>query len=445
MRRFYEVKIPFEAVVRAFKNTLDLPINKRSDFFTDIRSQFRSKIQECLLEVGFPMRRGIKGPPRLTKSAKINPLSPMKKLAGWKNEIPIELDAKFAAIYGADDYSLRAMNYLDRSACELPSLHPFLEIPEFTLGNFTFDAPNEDCDISVVCDEGIELVGLATEVSNRKRFSYIGLLGVRVDGKLLSEFLKSKVICDHPSELLDEIRIGTLCYPLTYICRNCGVILTCKCFDGTYDVKRDLIRNIPFGSTEDFLVRKIEGISQRDGICALCTGRVPRLFYGHSMYYSTFLQRYLPYHTLFARRRYGRDVFDGEPEYRDLENETRRAFGYMETGQKWLNETFLFRIVSNFLAPSEVIQHYRGKELEGLEIDVWVPSLQLGIEYQGEQHYRSMNHWGGQEGLKRRLSNDQRKRILCAKLGYTLVEFLHDQEVSDESVRKLLDPFIGRN
>lgn len=128
MRRFYEVKIPFEAVVRAFKNTLDLPINKRSDFFTDIRSQFRSKIQECLLEVGFPMRRGIKGPPRLTKSAKINPLSPMKKLAGWKNEIPIELDAKFAAIYGADDYSLRAMNYLDRSACELPSLHPFLEI-----------------------------------------------------------------------------------------------------------------------------------------------------------------------------------------------------------------------------------------------------------------------------------------------------------------------------
>ena len=445
MRRSYEIKIPFEAAARAFQKAINLPTNQRSDFFKDIRAQFQSHMQEYFLEVGFPLRRGMDGPPRLTKSAKIYPLSPMKKLTGWKNEIPIELDAKFAARYGADDYSLQAMNYLDRAACELPSLHPFLEISDFTLGNFTFDAPNEDCDINVICDDGVELVGIATEVSNRKRFSYFGLLGVRIDRRLLSNYLKSKGSCEHPSESLDEIRIGTLHYPVTYICRNCGTLLTCKCFEGTCDVKSDLLRHLPYGNTEKHLALKVEGTSQRDGICALCTGRVPRFFYGHSMYYSTFLQRYLPYQTLFARRRYGRDVFEGEPEYRELENETRRAFGYMETGQKWLNETFLFRIVTNFLAPSEVIHHYRGKELEGLEIDVWVPSLLLGIEYQGEQHYRAMDHWGGQEGLERRLANDQRKKSLCMKLGYTLIEFHHDQAVSEEAVRKRLNSFMGSN
>lgn len=443
MRSAYEVRIPFEAATRAFRNALDLPQNERSDFFSDLRSEFRQQAQTYIHAAGIPSRNDARDPPRLTKRATIKSLSPIKKMTGWKNDILVELDAKFSVRYGAEDCSLRALNYLERSACELPSLRPFLEIPDFTLGNFAFDAPNEDCDLNIVCEDGIALTGVALEASRRKHLSCFALLGVRVNPARLREDLKLDTHCNHPTENLDEIRIGTLHYPVTYICRRCGHLLTCKCFAGTYDVQNDLLRHLPYGNSEKPLASAVAAILSREGICSLCTGRVPRHLYGHSMYYSTFLQRYLPYQILFARRRFGRDVYEGEPGYKDLENETRKAFGFMQIGQRWLNETFLFKIVSVLVAPAEVIHHYRGKELDGLEIDVWIPSLKLGIEYQGEQHYRAIEHWGGQVGLERRIANDKRKKTLCQSLGYTLIEFHHTESISDDDVRKRLTKYMN--
>jgi hypothetical protein len=155
----------------------------------DLRLEFRKEVQRYIQAAGIPVRSDSISPPRLTKSAKLTALSPIRKMTGWKNEIQVELDAKFSAGYGADDYSLQALNYLERSACELPSLRPFLDTPDFTLGNFSFDAPNEDCDINVTCDDGLLLTGLAFEVSRRKRFSYFALLGVRVDPVRLREYI----------------------------------------------------------------------------------------------------------------------------------------------------------------------------------------------------------------------------------------------------------------
>lgn len=445
MRKTYDLRIPFDAAVRAFKQALGLPSNNRSDFLRDIRTTFRLQLEQVISDTGIALPPIGDTPPRLTKNARVIAFSPIKKMTGWKNEIPVEIDSTFAVKYGSDDYSLQGLNYLDRAACELPSLRPFLEIPDFSLGNLTFHAPNEDCDINVVGDEGIRLIGVAIEASRKKRSSYFILLGVHFDRKLLVDRLQTNVPCDHKSELLDEIRIGTLHYPVTFICRYCGQLLTCKCFEGTYKIRDDILRHLPYGNSEKSLAIAAEGILSRAGICSLCTGRVPRHVYGHAMYYSTFLQRYLPYQVLFARRRLGRNVYEGDPEYRETENETRRAFGYMEIGQKWLNETFLYKLVSTLFAPVEVVQHYRGKELEGLELDIWVPSCQLGIEYQGEQHYRVLEHWGGQAGLERRLFNDMKKKAICTRLGYTLIEFHHSQPISEDTVRKRLASFVTLN
>lgn len=145
---------------------------------------------------------------------------------------------------------------------------------------------------------------------------------------------------------------------------------------------------------------------------------------------------------LFARRKFGRDVYDGEPEYKELENETRQAFGFSKIGEKWLNETFLFKLVSLVVAPAEVVHHYRGRELQGLEIDVWIPSLRLAIEYQGEQHYQPLEHWGGQDGLDRRIANDRKKRQLCESLGYALIEFQYTETISEEIVHKRLNKYL---
>ena len=49
-------------------------------------------------------------------------------------------------------------------------------------------------------------------------------------------------------------------------------------------------------------------------------------------------------------------------------------------------ETILFNLVKEIYPKSKVIHHYRGKELEGLEIDVYVKEKKIGFEYNGLQH-----------------------------------------------------------
>jgi hypothetical protein len=159
------------------------------------------------------------------------------------------------------------------------------------------------------------------------------------------------------------------------------------------------------------------------------------------MYYSTFMQRYLPYHRLLSRKRYHTDIYDGK-EYREIENNLRGHFGYPRIGQKWISETMLYKIVDTLFSNTEVVHHYRGKELEGLELDIWIPTKKLGIEYQGAQHYKVIKHWGGEEGLRKRIESDKRKRKICQKVGYHLVEFNYDEELTEKTIRRKLLRFL---
>lgn len=43
------------------------------------------------------------------------------------------------------------------------------------------------------------------------------------------------------------------------------------------------------------------------------------------------------------------------------------------------------------------------------------------IEFQGEQHYTSVDHFGGQRGLQSQKFNDMKKREYCLKHDYPLV------------------------
>lgn len=48
--------------------------------------------------------------------------------------------------------------------------------------------------------------------------------------------------------------------------------------------------------------------------------------------------------------------------------------------------------------------------------------LDFVIEYQGEQHYTSVDHFGGYHSLKRQKHNDLKKREFCYKYDIPLVE-----------------------
>jgi hypothetical protein len=90
-----------------------------------------------------------------------------------------------------------------------------------------------------------------------------------------------------------------------------------------------------------------------------------------------------------------------------------------------------------------VEHHYRGKDLEGLELDIWLAEYRLGIEYQGEQHYIAIDHWGGEEELKKRKANDRKKRALCKSLNYNLIEFTFREDISVDLILKKLGNYIN--
>ncbi|NMQ18391.1 hypothetical protein E4P82_03760 [Candidatus Competibacter phosphatis] len=95
------------------------------------------------------------------------------KHTGYKKDIRIEIDAKFCAKYGHDDYSLKAINYTDREICNFPSLLAVKEITNFSLGNILVFVKNKNYEISIVLEEGLNITGYTFDISSKKEKSHM--------------------------------------------------------------------------------------------------------------------------------------------------------------------------------------------------------------------------------------------------------------------------------
>ena len=63
-----------------------------------------------------------------------------------------------------------------------------------------------------------------------------------------------------------------------------------------------------------------------------------------------------------------------------------------------------------------------------------MPSLNIGIEYQGIQHFKPIEHWGGRTSLEQVMQRDKRKKRLCDENNIKLVYIYYYEEVSRELV-----------
>lgn len=67
-----------------------------------------------------------------------------------------------------------------------------------------------------------------------------------------------------------------------------------------------------------------------------------------------------------------------------------------------------------------------------LRYDFFIPEKKLIIEYDGEQHIRATDFWGGKEGLKKRKENDEIKNKYAIENGFSLlrISYLHEKKIS---------------
>jgi len=473
------------------------------------------------------------------------------------------LGPDYCSRYGFDDYSIKGINYTKSEYNELPSLLPFVKTKEFSIGNLAVSLENIDYNAEISTDIGIKIAGYSFYFLPKKKKSILHLYGIRFSKEVLQPLFDEYFHnCSCNKSDLDEIRIGINSYPIIFICRKCGQLYTCKCFEKYLNLKKDII-GLPCGHSHSGVInhkqdgcelkKAVENIKIKDSICHLCTGSIPKLEYGNEMYYSAFLRKYLPYFELLKKQpesehlkvteklskemlmlekeaveiiskslKYGKElkllnkqcvlppqlILDGKREeylhlvaqgmtmwksvndnyisilfhcivkeikndisvlqgkekevftkycqiltkydkantdfVKGIENDLRKRVGYPLIGEKWISETMLYKITQTLFADKTTLFHYRGKELHGLELDIFIVDLKIGIEYQGVQHYETVSHWGGDEGLTKRRENDKKKKEYCKKEGYNLIEFKYDESLTIENVEKYLGKYLGR-
>ena len=125
--------------------------------------------------------------------------------------------------------------------------------------------------------------------------------------------------------------------------------------------------------------------------------------------------------------------------YNAMENSVREQLGFKKIGDAWVSETILYNIVQELYPSYEILRHHRPVWLEGLELDVYIPDLKLGFEYQGIQHFKAVKHWGGEKQLEKQKEHDERKLRLCGEHGVSLICINYDEPLNKEYIQSKIN------
>lgn len=101
------------------------------------------------------------------------------------------------------------------------------------------------------------------------------------------------------------------------------------------------------------------------------------------------------------------------------------------------NESFGERQIRQWLSKHNIMYEFQKifdkcRNIKVLPFDFYLPNHNMVIEYQGEQHYRPIDYFGGEENFKKQQKRDSIKRDYCKKNGIKLLEIPYDKDIEEE-------------
>ncbi len=108
---------------------------------------------------------------------------------------------------------------------------------------------------------------------------------------------------------------------------------------------------------------------------------------------------------------------------RQFANAQRTRKGLPRIGEGWVSETALYQSIKARFPALKIVQHARPMWLEPQHIDVFLPEIELAVEYQGkQQHDQPLKYFGGKKAHAAQRKRDARKKSLCQEHGVLLLE-----------------------
>lgn len=104
-----------------------------------------------------------------------------------------------------------------------------------------------------------------------------------------------------------------------------------------------------------------------------------------------------------------------------------------------VSETKMLEFIKEVLKKYEIRYRYKPKWLKRMELDVYVPKLKLGFEYQGIQHFQPVDFFGGIQTFISQVKRDQLKRKICFEKGITLIEVYYNEVLTKELITEKIN------
>jgi len=126
---------------------------------------------------------------------------------------------------------------------------------------------------------------------------------------------------------------------------------------------------------------------------------------------------------------------------RECENILRDKMNLPKIGEGFLKETQLANFTKK-LYP-DAIREFSAPWLKRQRIDIYIPFLKVAIEYNGEQHYRPVDFFGGEPAFKQTKRRDQLKRKRCIQNNVHLIEWKYDELIDLDSIKSRIESIFS--
>lgn len=104
---------------------------------------------------------------------------------------------------------------------------------------------------------------------------------------------------------------------------------------------------------------------------------------------------------------------------------------------RWKSEQELFKLIKQKFPTATM--HASPEWLQPQHFDVYVKEEGLAFEYQGVQHFKSVEHFGGVEAFARRLILDENKKKKCKQNQVMLIEWMFNEPLTKDVLKQKLN------